>query len=169
MNPVRRNGTHMTPHTEGYTLVETSVALALGLFVVGLAFSTYLFGTRMVGRWQHALETSQAVHGIGRRLHDDVRAARRIESDGASLRLSHPEGTVRYRWDDETLHRNDVAMHPASLRCRDVHVQVEPTDDGRSLLRIDLTLAEEGRSATAHSLHLAVATRWAKEWPPVQL
>jgi hypothetical protein len=109
----------------GYTLVETSLAIALGAIVLGLVVSAYLFGIDAITRWERSLQIENAAHLAGRRLAADVRAAARAEIREDRLLLHQPEETVLYQWGGDTLRRNGALLHPESYRCLGVTVEME--------------------------------------------
>ena len=59
----------------GFTLVEVTVAVAVGPVVIGLAYGAYWGTQRFGARWEDRLKAQNALHVMLRRFSADVRAA----------------------------------------------------------------------------------------------
>lgn len=95
-----------------------SVAVAVGLLVVGLAYGTYTLGARLVARWQEDLYAQNALHLITQQFGRDVRSAQAVArvSPGRLELMGPARAPVVYRWEGGALWRNDVRMHPEAVQ-----------------------------------------------------
>lgn len=154
-----------------FTLVELSVALVLTLIVAGLAYEMYAFTHRMALQWRREVRLDNGAHRIARQLTEDVRRARfaSVGPAGGILLVGTSHDSVRYRWEDATLLREDVPMHPAALGVKRAKCEVR-LSGGRFRVQCAVDLVDAGHNvASSQTLKLKtdVVTRQPAPWPSV--
>jgi hypothetical protein len=162
---------------EGYTLVEVSVAAAMGVTALGLLLSAYLFAARWVEGWKEAVALENDAHLVLQRLWNDLAFAEQLETTEADTWriVQSPADTIVYRLDAGVLARNGVRMHAVGTevtaarlvpsRPQAWHALPEPGGDEDTLLvRVYLELG-----VRRHHLRLesAVLLRPPRPWRPL--
>lgn len=152
---------------EGYTLVESVVAMALMALVAGMVTAAYLLAARQFTRWQDRLALVNATHGVSQRLRLDLSQAAAVvltPDSALALRLAD-DRPVRYTFAGDTLRRNGLRAHGDDVAVRLLSISGVPEEaEGSpldSLVRVDVEAYNRaGRLAAS----VVVAPRAAPDW-----
>lgn len=102
----------------GYTLVEVAIAIGLSFLIVGLVYSTYLMGSRLITTWHDGLRLDNELHLTSVQFTRDVhRAGSVTRLDDHTLQLvAGRQDTTVYQWHPEQgLRRNGRILLSAAL------------------------------------------------------
>ena len=103
----------------------------------GLLFSLYLAASRWVGPWQREIILEDTIHLIVQRLTIDLAYADQLVAEGDSAwTLVYPSGrTIRYRYRDRTLTRDDRHLHHTSVSAVTFRLQPSTSETQFALRR----------------------------------
>lgn len=122
------------PHSEGFSLAEVLVAVALLVLLAGLALGTYAAARRAVGAYEARLALFSAAEGLRHRLALDlVRAEALVPAAPDSLVLALGNGRrVGYGWTGSALSRGGVPVGSATVAVESFVVTALPPDAARA-------------------------------------
>jgi Tfp pilus assembly protein PilE len=120
------------PVEVGFTIVEALVALLLTSLVLGLAYGSYTFLSRMTTQWRGRMALENTAHLLVRDLTRRAHRAVEIKMEDDSWRFVSPEGTpTRYRHRGTSLYRNGRPTHEARVDLVAVSLDLrKPNDSG---------------------------------------
>lgn len=170
----------------GFTVIEAIIAVLLTSLVVGLAYSSYTFLSRMIEQWKTRMTLENTSHQIVRDWTDRARDAVKVKVEDNSWQFVSPSGrTTRYHHADQTLLRDNRPMHgvevavvearierhrqdqtnqtvPSNLNFRLDNESQSPTpDDLPGMIRIRVTLATTiDTQSLETTVHLRQPERW---------
>jgi prepilin-type N-terminal cleavage/methylation domain-containing protein len=147
---------------DGFTLVETLVALAVAATATLLIGGAYLAVTRAVWVWQDDIRLAGALHvGLERLAVDLYEATELVVSDSSAVIRLAGGDTVAYAVHDGVLLRDSRPMHDSTLAAV---LRIEGDLAVAGLFRVHLRLNGRRRSSEGE---LAIVPRRPPPWPPV--
>jgi len=181
---------------DGFTLVETSVALLVASLAVGLCLGAYVFSVRVVSNWEMQMAYDRARHVVADRLARDALATVTVHPtptpDGVAgwTLVQTKASTATYLLRGGRLTRNGISLHGEKVRVADFDLRMSspqkatrPTASSvvsgaealsirRKRLVAMVTFEVRGRSGRHHlppdTVWVHVQPRAAAIWPPPQ-
>lgn len=152
---------------EGFTLLEVSVAVTIGLLVAGLAYGAYVFSARVVAGWEQHVRAENELHLFTRRFSQEVRAARGIhQGTERDLTLYHVDGNeVTYQWGEGQLHRDGIPVELTNVAMETGTFTVQQGEERATVvLRFPVRFPKIAVSAAPRDVRIGVATRLPLNW-----